>query len=323
MKRFFALPIMFALILGTLFSSNSSVYARELEDITLKEIEQVLIDNMKNNNIDIELGTHEYVEYLMAQQLEHQDQSLLVHPQYESINYYIGEYLYQLSLFQSDNPNEYMDTHFLNMTIEELKEKIKLRNEEEQQVGRASYISKSEPSDLSTMSTYSPSKAIVYAKEYAEKTNPKYKRYNLNCTNFVSQAIHAGGKVESKPSPVNKGMLETTTYWFNDNYMDCSGSNSCYMRDKTSTSWVRVTDFYSYWTKKGMKTVTSTNQSTIISNASVGDIIQFKNSSGWYHSVIVNRKANGTIYIASNTLNYYDKNFKVTDAVSYRVIKMR
>ena len=64
-------------------------------------------------------------------------------------------------------------------------------------------------------------------------------------------------------------MLETTTYWFNDNYMDCTGSNSCYMRDKTSTSWVRVTDFYSYWTKKGMSATTSTNKNTITSNANV------------------------------------------------------
>jgi uncharacterized protein YkvS len=173
------------------------------------------------------------------------------------------------------------------------------------------------------MATYDGKKAAAYAKEYATKSNPNYKRYNKNCTNFVSQAVHAGGKPEVKPSPVKDGMIATTSYWYNDNYMACTGSNSCYMRDKTSTSWVNVVDFYTYWTKKGMSATTSTSQSTIISNASVGDIIQFKNSNGWYHSVIVNRKANGTVYIASNTDNYYDKDFKKTSAVSYRVIKIR
>lgn len=119
------------------------------------------------------------------------------------------------------------------------------------------------------MATYNRTKVADYARQYVNKTNPNYKRYNLNCTNFVSHAIHAGGKAEVKPSPVKNGMLETTTYWFNDNYMDCTGSNSCYVRDKTSTSWVRVTDFYSYWTKKGMSATTSTNKNTIISNANV------------------------------------------------------
>lgn len=120
-------------------------------------------------------------------------------------------------------------------------------------------------------------------------------------------------------------MLETTTYWFNDNYMDCTGSNSCYMRDKTSTSWVRVTDFYSYWTKKGMSATTSTNKNTIISNANVGDVVQFKSKNGWFHSVVVNRKANGTVYISSNTANYYNQDFKNrgNDSLSFRVIKIK
>lgn len=175
------------------------------------------------------------------------------------------------------------------------------------------------------MATYNRTKVADYARQYATKTNPNYKRYNLNCTNFVSHAIHAGGKAEVKPSPVKNGMLETTTYWFNDNYMDCTGSNSCYIRDKTSTSWVRVTDFYSYWTKKGMSATTSTNKNTIISNANVGDVIQFKSKNGWFHSVVVNRKANGTVYISSNTANYYNQDFKNrgNDSLSFRVIKIK
>ncbi|WP_255238275.1 amidase domain-containing protein [Salipaludibacillus sp. LMS25] len=111
----------------------------------------------------------------------------------------------------------------------------------------------------------------------------------------------------------------------NDNYYACTGSHNCYWRNKVSSSWIRVTDFYSYWTKKGMSATTSTNKNTIIRNANVGDVIQFKNKSGWYHSVIVNRKANGTVYISSNTSNYYDQNFKNrgNDSTSFRVIKFK
>ena len=63
----------------------------------------------------------------------------------------------------------------------------------------------------------------------------------------------------------------------------------------------------------------------ILHYTNVGDVIQFKSKNGWFHSVVVNRKANGTVYISSNTANYYNQDFKNrgNDSLSFRVIKIK
>ncbi|UTR14782.1 amidase domain-containing protein [Salipaludibacillus sp. LMS25] len=61
------------------------------------------------------------------------------------------------------------------------------------------------------MSSYNRTKVA----EYAKKSNPNHKRYDKNCTNFVSQAVNAGSKPEKKPSTVKNGITDSTTYWYN------------------------------------------------------------------------------------------------------------
>jgi len=312
----------FVVLLLALFGFNGGFASASTQDeVKLSEIQQVLLDYFSENGIELQVGTEEYTEYILLQQLENKDEVLSGHPQYELIDYYMGEYLYQLDQNQGENSQD--SYQYLEMTIGELKRVIESRELADQEFERELVKAELVQPKFSLMSTYSGTRAAEYARQYATKYNPNYKRYNLDCTNFVSQAVLAGGKTETKPATVSNGILDTRSYWYNDNYYDCTGSNSCYWRDKVSTSWIRVTDFYSYWVNKGMSVTTSTSQATIISNATVGDIIQFKNSSGWFHSVIVNRKANGTVYIASHTSDYYDKDFKNTSELSYRVIKMR
>ncbi|SDZ48092.1 Putative amidase domain-containing protein [Evansella caseinilytica] len=225
--------------------------------------------------------------------------------------------MYQLDRHLGED-SEFFDD-LLDMTIGELKKEIDLRNAAEEELEEQF---NEMDLQISPLSTYNRSKAAEYAKKYATKSNPNYKRYNSNCTNFVSQAVHAGGKKEKKPSSVNRGITETTKYWYNDDSYDCNGNN-CYWRTKISTSWIRVKDFYTYWLNKGMDVTTSANKNTIVNNAKVGDVIQFKNKSGWYHSVIVTKKANGTVYISSNTKDYYNEDFKDKSAVSFRVINIK
>jgi hypothetical protein len=40
---------------------------------------------------------------------------------------------------------------------------------------------------------YSPSNAVTYAERWATSNNSNYPTYSEDCTNFVSQALHAGG----------------------------------------------------------------------------------------------------------------------------------
>lgn len=322
MKKLLILSLSLAFTFVLLGFSGGVAEAKEPDEFTLNEIQQILQDYFSENDLELEVGSQEYVEYLILQLLDKHDGKLSKHHQYDMIHYYMGEYLFQLDQHQGEDGS--IPADLWELTLGDLKNEIEKRNkaeEFEQELNESQAI---EP-QFSVMSTYNRTKVADYAKQYATRSNPNYKRYNLNCTNFVSQAIYAGGKTETKPSTVKTGITETTSYWYNDNYYDCTGSNSCYWRDKISTSWIRVTDFYSYWTKKGMSATTSTSKSTIISNANVGDIIQFKNSSGWYHSVVVNRKANGTVYISSNTSDYYDQDFKNrgNDSLSFRVINIK
>ncbi|MCM3410066.1 amidase domain-containing protein [Metabacillus litoralis] len=350
------LTLSFSLIfICVLFGFSHQTHAKEFDSYTIGEIEQKLLNYFEEGNIDIEIGSEEFIDYLVLQLLEDKDENLAKHPDYELILFYAGEYLYELENAQAENPEEFIQTslaskkinkekfnlkHISKKTIKQIKKEIKEQDEadkaleeeveaEKNKKGKnknknSDVSSLSDSSATKTLMAYSGTNAANYAKQWATKTNPNFNRYPYNCTNFVSQAVNAGGKAERKPSSIPSGDYATTSYWYNDAYYACTGSNSCYWRKKAATSWIRVIDFYSYWTKQGMSAVTSSSQSTIISNAIVGDVVQFRKSDGrWFHSVLVNRKANGTIYIASNTSDYYDKNFKNTSENMYRVIKMR
>ncbi|MGE7948940.1 amidase domain-containing protein [Lysinibacillus sp. NPDC093688] len=324
-KLLFSLSLIFVLVF--VGSNASQAQAKTPDDYKLVEVQQILLDYFKDNDIEFEVGSKEYNTYLLSQQLDNIDNKLSNNPNYDIIDYYIGEYLYQLD--QNQGENTPINSDYWEITIGELKKEIELRNEDEEKFEQELKELQLDEIQLNlsylAASTYDRTKVANYAKEYATKNNSAYKRYNANCTNFVSQAVYAGGKTQTKPSNITNGILDTTSYWYNNNYYDCTGSNSCYYRDKISTSWIRVTDFYSYWTNKGMSATTSTNKSTIISNANVGDVIQFKSKSGWFHSVIVNRKANGTVYVSSNDDDYYDQDFKNrgNDSESFRVINIK
>ncbi|UTR14781.1 hypothetical protein MM221_19900 [Salipaludibacillus sp. LMS25] len=109
------------------FGFNSySAQAKDPDEVTLYELQQILLDYFNNNNIDLEVDSDEYIEYLLLQQLENSDETLSKYPQYELLDYYIGEYLYQLE--QNQGENSQISNNILAMTIGELKEEIELRN---------------------------------------------------------------------------------------------------------------------------------------------------------------------------------------------------
>lgn len=309
------------------------------EEYTLGELEQMLLAYFDEQGLELEVGSAEFVEYLMLQQLESTDEELLKHPQYELLDYYMGEYVYQLDQMQVFYEPEEVGTEvseqMSKVTLGELAEDVALLQREEaefeEELEEMWLLEDMNPIVQATSKGgYNRTKAANYANKHGAKPNYNFGVYPKNCTNFVSQAVNAGGLSEKKPKSVKRGITQTTAHWYNDNYHDCGVSaNSCYMRDKLSTSWIRVTDFYTYWTKtRKMRAQTSSNVNTIIKNAAVGDVIQIQNSSGrWFHSVIVNRKANGTVYVSSNTANYSNKNIK--DRIkgqkfkSYRVINFK
>ena len=157
-------------------------------------------------------------------------------------------------------------------------------------------------------------KAIVdYAHKYAKKYNPAYRvpTSGEDCTNFVSQALHAGG-LSMTPSSIrgtNPGTKTTTEQWYYYNSPSANAKTPYERAVAVSTSWVRVEDLYTYLAPH-YGTVISTNDNTVRRNLKSGYVIQGGPSIGRYeHSSIVTEK-NGKWCYTAHTNDRKDRDMK-------------
>lgn len=143
--------------------------------------------------------------------------------------------------------------------------------------------------------------------------NPKYRDFSGSggdCTNFVSQCVVAGGGKMNKPKMVWKkpDTYGTTKYWYSIKYQDWNqfhGSTAW----KITTSWMRVSDFYTYWKTKVAKKVKEYSKTQLLKEKlKLGDVIQLKGADGvWYHSIIISCKKGGEWRYAGHSDDYVDK----------------
>jgi len=152
---------------------------------------------------------------------------------------------------------------------------------------------------------YNRNKAIEYAKTYVYNYNPAY--YNFSniggdCTNFVSQCVHAG----------NKPMDYSPNGWF---------YNSSFSR---SPSWTSVEDFWNYGLNgKSFKII-----EVDIKNLEIGDIVQFYNSrtNRYYHNVIITKIiypiSIKNILVTSHDNNAYNKSLAMYGNIIHRFGKI-
>lgn len=157
-------------------------------------------------------------------------------------------------------------------------------------------------------------KAIVdYAHKYAKKYNPAYRvpTSGSDCTNFVSQALYAGG-LSMNPSSIrgtNPGTNETTEEWYYYNSPSATADTPYEYAVAVSTSWVRVEDLYTYLAPH-YDTVTSTNDDQVRANLQEGYVIQGGPLVGRYeHSSIVTKKNDKWCYTA-HTNDRKDRDMK-------------
>lgn len=112
-------------------------------------------------------------------------------------------------------------------------------------------------------SGYNGKKGAAWAKRYANPGKDKENKYDADCTNFASWALHRGG------IPYDKKWKPGTA------------------------AWVRVNGLRNWLDSKGYIT-----QSVHYKNARLGDIIQYKNSLGiWRHSAVVTSKTTKYPYV--------------------------
>ena len=146
---------------------------------------------------------------------------------------------------------------------------------------------------------YNREKAIEYAKKWAFKRNPNYYNFDSlggDCTNFISQCLYEGTKT----------MNYTKTYgWYYK-----SANNK-------SPSWTGVQFLYNFLiNNKGLGPIASVSNENEVQ---IGDIIQLSfNNTTFTHSLIIVKKENNKILVASHTFDSYSR-----DINSYLYKKIR
>ncbi|HET9079867.1 MAG TPA: amidase domain-containing protein [Trebonia sp.] len=86
---------------------------------------------------------------------------------------------------------------------------------------------------------YSGPNAAAYADQWAINDNPYYPSYSSDCTNFVSQAVYAGGY------PFRNYQQNITDAWW---YYYQQAGNPSYgaVQWESSISWINVVAFYNF-----------------------------------------------------------------------------
>ena len=131
---------------------------------------------------------------------------------------------------------------------------------------------------------YSRQACLEYALKYAESRHPRYYNFDAiggNCTNYASQCLYAGLPVMNY-SPYG---------WY---------YNSISNR---SPSWTDVRLFCDFLLSN--KNVGPYGTLSNIENAEIGDFIQLKNNTKWYHTLLVCDVSPQDILICANTYDSY------------------
>lgn len=297
---------------------QSNVEIENLKVKTVSDAEKVLEYYFKQNNISIETGSSEYVDYLTDLLMFENDEDLKKLPQYEDIKIYASEYLSNLN--NADAVVEKDKKIYLN--VSEQHKTIDLIKQEAKEEMSLDEKNNAFSNEMMASNGYSDSNAVKYARKWAKSRNSLYNSYSSDCTNFVSQCVKAGGKSMSKPSTISTGVKQTTKYWYSVRYEDWHTNHYIYKWNE-STSFIRVSDFYTYWKNKGIQTVSYSSKAKLQKGVVIGDVVQLKNGNGkWFHSIIITGGSKGARKYCGHSSNRLDEPVKnISGSVSYRVLQ--
>ncbi|MFJ4688842.1 amidase domain-containing protein [Streptomyces sp. NPDC088789] len=130
-----------------------------------------------------------------------------------------------------------------------------------------------------------------YAEKYWKNYNPSYRKFSDvggDCTNFISQALRAGG-------------------WKNDTGWYRSYKNWWYNSSNQTTSWVNV----NYWASFALYSDRAYNLDNVY-KLGIGDILQmdFTGNRSKDHSMITTYKSGGVPYLTYHSTNTYRKSVR-------------
>lgn len=151
---------------------------------------------------------------------------------------------------------------------------------------------------------YDRAKAAAYADKWWNSHNPAYLAFEDDCTNYVSQCIHAGG------IPMEYTGSRNTGWW----YRHQGGA-----RDNWSFSWAVAHSLQWYLSSNTSGGI----QAKLVSSAdqlSVGDVIcyDFDGDGRWQHNTIVVAKdGNGMPLVNAHTANSRHRNWDYQDSYAW------
>ncbi|MBU2713424.1 amidase domain-containing protein [Zooshikella harenae] len=165
-----------------------------------------------------------------------------------------------------------------------------------------------------TLVNYDRNAAIDYAYAWWDKRNPNYPDFGDNdCTNFISQAMIAGGFSQVGSGDGCRDEATRTEFYVNANTPPwwCMGSNRHW---EWSTSWSVVDTFRAYFADENNFAIVLgwTTDRTVAKNLlSRGDIIQLqkRQGEGWiiYHNMLVTKEDSKDLYLTYHAFNRKDK----------------
>ncbi|HIZ40511.1 MAG TPA: amidase domain-containing protein [Candidatus Anaerobutyricum stercoris] len=274
---------------------------------TMGDMQEVMEDYLAENHPDIKIGTQAYFDYVSEQKTTGEDKKLMERDDYNDLSTYMGKYMILVDEKQCYLTDE---EQILNLSEEEkamtLQEVRQEAIEEEKEDLAWEKKLESQPPVMTRASSYNATNAVNYAKKWAEKRNDAYDSYSNDCTNFISQALYAGGISMRKPSTIKHGITDTTDYWFSKKHKFTGSTGRVTYEYDVTTSWMRVKAFYQYASAHGASVSKYDTISQLQNNAKLGDIVQLKDDSGWYHSIIITGGSKGNRTYCGHTSNKKD-----------------
>lgn len=307
LKRAICSLLCMLMILSLVSFKNIKAEETTSADKTMGDMQEEMEKYLAENHPNIKIGTQAYIDYVSQQLLTGEDAKLAARTDYDDLSTYMGKYV----IFVDDKQCYLTDKEQIlnlsekekSMTLQEVRQEA-IEEEKEDLVWEKKLESK--PPIMTKSSSYNATNAANYAKKWAKARNDAYDNYSNDCTNFISQALYAGGIPMRKPSTIKHGITETTDYWFSKKHKFTGSTGRVTYEYDVATSWIRVKDFYKYASAHGATVIKYDKISQLQNNAKLGDIVQLKNDSGWYHSIIITGGGKGHKTYCGHTSNRND-----------------
>lgn len=247
-------------------------------NVTLNEIEVALDTYIIENNLNIEVGTPEYIEFLA---------NLSITNEYPNIDETQLRYFRSYASVYLSNANTQIGKS-VNLLSDGYKTIADIRQEN---IEQEQALEQQQPiQTIQTREAYALVNAKEYARNHATVPDLSYPVYLNDCTNFASHILRAGG---FDPNPD----------WHYDGDLYPTGN----------LIWIQASGFVQYWSLiRGYLGKVCMSASEVNAYADEGDFLVWKNTETyeWYHTQFVQSKnLIGEVYCTQHTPNYFNVHF--------------